>query len=115
MLRVSPSSCRSVPRCDAPRAQITTGLLQPVVIRGSGGGCLVAGGAAARVRSARRRCLARDLVAGPGECEPLGAKGVHALAGRVAGLLVAREGVERMAVVDDLRFSVGPRAGGEER
>src|SRR5687767_9310898 len=55
----------------------------------------------------RARCLLGDLVAGGGHDVPGGAERVQALAVCVAGLLVAREQVERVAVVGHLRLAVG--------
>src|SRR4051794_20609997 len=52
--------------------------------------------------AAGARRLGGDLVAGAREHVPAGAEGAHALAVGVAGALVAREGVERVAVVGHL-------------
>src|SRR4051794_12138502 len=65
--------------------------------------------------AAGARRLGGDLVAGAREHIPTGAEGVHALAVGVAGALVAREGVERVAVVGHLGLAVGARAGAHER
>src|SRR5215216_2233118 len=66
-------------------------------------------------RSVRPRGLARDLLSGWGERVPAGAEGRQALAPGVAGLLVARVEVERVAVVGDLLPAVRPRGGSDQR
>src|SRR3954470_2104100 len=65
--------------------------------------------------TARARRLGGDLVAGGGDHVPAGAESVHALAARVAGVLVARERVERVAVVGHLGLAVGARGGAHHR
>ena len=60
--------------------------------------------------AAGARCR-RDFVARRRQHVPEAAEGVHALPVRVAGLLVGREEVERVAVVGDLRLAVRAGAG----
>src|SRR4051794_26656707 len=62
----------------------------------------------ARGGSGDRRPGGRDGV-------PEGAEGVYPLAGRIARALVAREPVQRMAVVGHLCLSIGPRRGSNHR
>src|SRR3954452_13343521 len=77
------------------------------------GSALVAKTAPTPATGARR--LGGDLIAGGGEHVPAGAEGVHALAVGVAGALVAREAVERVAVVGHLGLAVRARAGAHQR
>src|SRR3954469_25691657 len=97
---------RSAPSAYAagPAASITTA---PDLSRGSG---LLVAIAAARARRCRGDVLPGRRQHIPGSAEP-GA----ALAGGVAGLAVALETVERVAVVGDLRLAVGPRNRAEQR
>src|SRR3954469_19516979 len=71
--------------------------------------------AKAAATTARARGLAHDLVPGRRNRIPEAAECVDALAARVTGILVARVGVERVAIVGDLRLTVGPRSCSEHR
>src|SRR4051794_23284175 len=71
--------------------------------------------AATATATARARRRAGHLVAGGGDRVPAGAERVHALAARVAGALVAGEGVDRVAVVGHLRLAVGARCRSHDR
>ena len=68
-----------------------------------------------RVADSRVRLRADDLVTRLRERVPQAAEGVDALAVGVAGLLIAREKVERVTVVCDLWFSVRGGAARDDR
>ena len=65
-------------------------------------------------RRRRRRRRRRDLHPGRRQGGPAAPEGNAALPVRVAGLLIADEGVERVAVVGDLLRSVGPAGGSDQ-
>src|SRR4051794_28251797 len=71
--------------------------------------------AAAATAAAGARRRAGHLGAGGGNRVPTGAERVHALAVGVTGVLVACEGVERVAVVGHLRLAIGAGRGAEHR
>ena len=77
------------------------------------GARLVATGASRAGRGAARG-RGGDLVAGWGQGEPTGAEGVYAFPIGVSGLLILDEEVDRVAVVSDLRSSVGAGGGPEQ-
>src|SRR4051812_14647657 len=77
--------------------------------RSRGSGLLVA------IAGARARRCRGDLGAGRRQYVPGCAEPVAALAGGLAGLAVALEAVERVAVVGDLRLPVGARDRAEQR
>src|SRR3954452_4593654 len=93
--------------CSAP--SMWRNAMTPASIAGRSVG-LVATAAASRAGR-----LTAGLVARGGQREPAGAERRHALAVRVAGRVVACEAVERVAVVGDLRGSVGALGGSDHR
>src|SRR3954447_348752 len=72
-------------------------------------------GLVATAAASRAGRLTAGLVARGGQREPAGAERRHALAVRVAGRVVAVEAIERVAVVGDLRGSVGALGGCDHR
>src|SRR3954453_13495488 len=108
--------------CSSPRAGAggmwatpPTPRAERTVSRKPRGSLSVSLGTRALVADSRVRRHADDLVTGRGERVPQAAEGVHALAVGVAGLLVTREEVERVALVGDLWFSVRAGAGRDDR
>src|SRR3954467_12239712 len=97
---------RSAPSAYAAGAAAS---IATALVRSRGSGLLVA------IAAARARRCRGDLVPGRRQHVPGGAEAVAALAGGVAGLAVALIAVERVAVVGDLRLTVGPRGRAEQR
>src|SRR3954452_93710 len=93
--------------CSAP--SMWRNAMTPASIAGRSVG-LVATAAASRAGRLTGRLVARG-----GQREPAGAERRHALAVRVAGRVVAVEAIERVAVVGDLRLSVGALGGCDHR
>src|SRR3954470_23792754 len=101
----SPAS-RSAPSAYAAGAAAS---IATALDRSRGSGLLVA------IAGARARRCRGDVVPGRRQHIPGSAEPGAALAGGVAGLAVALEAVERVAVVGDLRLSVGARDRAEQR